>query len=673
LIAAVFLTVALGAQQPAPAQRGGGPNPQPQQQQQQPPGTASLSGSVVAQGTNEPIVGASVEIRRSNDCSNFSNPPEVLNGTTTAGGKFTFQNIRAGSWCVVATVAGGAYMPAEYLQRNPKARGVTIPVLEGQHVTNIDLAMAPTGGISGRVLDRDGDPLAHARVNVLEAFYEEGRRKLYILQSVQTNDLGAYRFFWLPPGRYFIAVTAENATGRDSTAVIPQPGAGGRREETLSPVVTRRLESDGAVTEETFVTTYYPGDTDPDRAAPVELDAGMNIGGIDFLLVRARVQSFHVRGNLVNSVTGDPAVNVPVRIVPREWSSTVIMPNASTDSKGDFDIPGVVPGFYVLYASMTYRPPDDAARGAANRGGAAAPAGQPNRGAAPAGQPNRGAAPAGQQPNRGAAPAAGGAPAQQQQARGNAPAAIQLGARAPLSIGFAHVNNVRLSLTPGTDIAGRTRLDRVGGEIPRGLTISLARDPDVVGAPAPQGRGAAVQADGTFTLQSVSPGDYRVLIAPFITAFQWSPAAPPKGLENMYVKSARFDGVETLDEGFHLSSAAVSGPIEIVLATGGKVTGSVFNDKRETLTNVTVALIPEAFYRKRADLYRTAGTDHLGRFQIQGVAPGAYKAFAWQDVERDLWQVPEFLQAIEGRGIPVDVREGGDATVDLEAIPPVKR
>jgi protocatechuate 3,4-dioxygenase beta subunit len=664
LAIAAFLTVALWAQQQGPAPRGANPQQQ-QQQQQQPPGTASISGSVIAMGTNQPIPGAAVEIRRS-DCSSFSNPPDVQAGRTDNAGKFTFKNLRAGGWCVVATVAGGAYMPAEYMQRDFKGRGATIPVLDGQQVTNIDLAMAPTGGISGRVLDQDGEPMAHARVQVLEAFFEQGRRRLYILQSAQTNDLGAYRFFWLPPGRYFLAVTAEKGDGRNTTNVLPQPGTGGRREETVSPVVTRRQDSTGAIIEETYQTVYYPGDTDPERAAPVDLDAGGNVGGMDFLLVRARVPSFHVRGNLINGVTGEPATGTQVRLVPRDWSATVVMPSASTDGKGDFDIAGVVPGFYVLYSSMTYRPPDEtAARGATGRGAPPAPA-----------APARGAAPGGAQGARGPRGATPAAPGADPAARGanTPPPAVQLVARAPLSIGFADTENLRLSLTPGVDIPGKARIERVGGEIPRGLTVSLARDPDIVGAPsAPQGRGGQIQPDGTFTLNAVSPGDYRLLIAPFITAFQWSPSAAPRGLENIYVKSARFDGAETLDDGLHLASATISGPLEIVLATGGKIHGTVYGENREALSNVTVALVPDAGFRKRMDLYRSVGTDHQGRFQIQGVAPGAYKAFAWQNVERDVWQVPEFIQSIETRGMPVDVQEGGEANVDLVAIAPVRR
>ena len=100
------------------------------QLQQQSQGTASISGTVVEMGSNVPIPGASVELRRI-DCNNFSNPPEVFNVKTGPDGKFNFPNLHAGGWCIVATAAGGKFTPAEYLQRGYKGRGVTIPLADG--------------------------------------------------------------------------------------------------------------------------------------------------------------------------------------------------------------------------------------------------------------------------------------------------------------------------------------------------------------------------------------------------------------------------------------------------------------------------------------------------------------------------------------------------------------
>ncbi len=240
----------------------------PPSRPQLPPGTASLSGSVVAMGSGQAIAGASVELRRI-DCNNFSNPPEVVTTTTDASGKFSFENLHAGGWCIVATAAGGAYTPAEYMQRGSLGRGATIPIADGQKVSNIQLSMAPTGGIAGRVRDGDGEYMAHARVQVMEVFHQEGQRRLYILQVAQTDDRGEYRFYWLPPGPYYIAVVPENTRGRNVVSVQPQPGTGGHREDVIAPVIYPRIAPNGDTTEESYVTVYYPGERDPERALPV--------------------------------------------------------------------------------------------------------------------------------------------------------------------------------------------------------------------------------------------------------------------------------------------------------------------------------------------------------------------------------------------------------------------
>src|ERR1044072_5751760 len=96
-------------------------------QQQLPPGTGSISGIVVAAGTGIPIPEASVELRRI-DCNNFANPPEVFNTKPGPDGKFSFSNLHAGGWCIVATSAGGKYTPAEYPQHGSHGRGGDHPL-----------------------------------------------------------------------------------------------------------------------------------------------------------------------------------------------------------------------------------------------------------------------------------------------------------------------------------------------------------------------------------------------------------------------------------------------------------------------------------------------------------------------------------------------------------------
>ena len=37
-------------------------------------------------------------------------------------------------------------------------------------------------------------------------------------------------------------------------------------------------------------------------------------------------------------------------------------------------------------------------------------------------------------------------------------------------------------------------------------------------------------------------------------------------------------------------------------------------------------------------------TDAMGRFHIEGLPPGDYKAFSWEDIETGAWQDPDFIR-----------------------------
>jgi hypothetical protein len=602
----------------------------PQQRAPLPPGTASLSGSVIVLGSGQPVGGASVELRRI-DCNNFSNPPEVVTAKTDTNGKFEFQNLHAGGWCIVATAPGGAYTPAEYMQRGVLGRGATIPIADGQRVTGIQLSMAPTGGIAGRIRDGDGEYMAHARVQVMEPFIEEGQRRLYILQVAQTNDRGEYRFFWLPPGPYFIAVVPENTRSRNVVSVQPPPGTGGHREDVIAPVVMPRIGPNGEWTEETYVTIYYPSEKDPQRAQPVQVQPGVTTSGVDIVLAAGKVRSFHVRGTARNLATGEAAADAQLRLVPREWTATVIMPTATVDQKGNFDIAGVVPGSYVLLGNMTMADPN-------------APPPQPG---APL--------------PRGAGPGNGNS------------GQIALTGNVALDVSGSSVENVQFDLVPGVAIPGRIVIEGTTTANPqRGLSVNLIREPDVVGVPNSTHRGM-VQPDGTFNLQNIGPGEYRVYVPPLIAPFQWGAPNIPQGLQNMYVKSARLGAVDLLTDRIRVSGGTSPGGIEVIIGAGGTFTGSAMNDRREPVPNVTVVLVPDGAFRQRKDLYRTASTDISGRFRMQGIPAASYKAFAFEEAGLDSWQSADFMRPLESRGIAVEVRDGNPTSADLQMIPATRR
>jgi hypothetical protein len=626
---------------PPPPPGAGGPGQTRPTPQQLPPGTATLSGSVVVLGSSQPIPNANIELRRT-DCNNFSNPPDVLTTKADGNGRFSFQALRAGGWCIVATIPGGGYTPAEYMQRGILGRGVTIPIADGQAVTNIQLAMAPTGGIAGRVRDGDGEYLGRARVQVMEEHTHEGQRRLYILQVTQTDDRGEYRFFWLPPGPYYIAVVPENTRGRSVVSVQPQPGTGGRREDVITPVVYPRIAPNGDFSEETYVTVYYPNERDPLRALPVQVQPGNTTGGIDVVLNQGRVRSYHIRGTVMNSVTGEPAKGATMRLAPREWTSTVVMPSASVDDKGNFDMAGVVPGSYVLLGSMS----------------------TPNPAAPP--PPPPGTPPTPPQP---------GVP--------QIPQTLQITVNQVIEVGNSTLDNIQLNLVQGVTIPGRIIVEGAPAAPPanpqgnpqgappnpqRGLSVSLVRDPDIVGIPASQLRGMT-QPDGTFSIANVGPGDYRVYVTPLLAPFQFDAPNIPQSLQNMYVKAIRVGATNALTERIRVTGGSPPGEIEVLVGPGGRFEGTASNDRREPMPNVTVALVPDGALRQRIDLYRTATTDMTGRFRMQGIALGSYKAYAFEEVPSDSWQNADFMRPLESRGVAVEVRDANPATADVPVIP----
>jgi hypothetical protein len=124
----------------------------------------------------------------------------------------------------------------------------------------------------------------------------------------------------------------------------------------------------------------------------------------------------------------------------------------------------------------------------------------------------------------------------------------------------------------------------------------------------------------------------------------------------------------SVDSGVRIADRP-EGEIEIVIARGAaEIRGMVAGANGDGVADATVVLVPER--RNRRDLYKIALSDASGRFALAGVAPGAYRAFAWEeDVPTGSWFSAEFLQGHEDRGTPITVNEGGLAEVAVRVIP----
>jgi len=170
-------------------------------------------------------------------------------------------------------------------------------------------------------------------------------------------------------------------------------------------------------------------------------------------------------------------------------------------------------------------------------------------------------------------------------------------------------------------------------------------------------------------MPSIFPGEFRVLVAPLINAFSWTPQVLGDPHASIYVKSIRYGNLDVVNDGLRLDTHNPDQRLQIVLAPAGRLEGSVLNNRNEPMANVKVALVPNVGYRNREDLYRNATTDATGKFKIQGVAAGDYRVIAWEEIADGAWQDPDVLRDSEARGKPVHINEGEQSSVEIIAIP----
>jgi protocatechuate 3,4-dioxygenase beta subunit len=569
---------------------------------------ATVTGIVTAMG-GEPIAGATVEARAAECGSSGGNAKSTRTGED---GRFTLEQLAPGSWCVGAAHSSGRFMPAEYQQRDLEGRGVALPLKEGQKA-EIALSLFPTGSIAGRVFDVDGEAMPRVRVQVMRATYRDGMMRMYGYSVVQTDDRGDFRFFWLPPDRYYIAATVEDPDRPRAAYSIPPPGQAGTRVDTFPPYLIRRNTPSGEIVEETYRTVYFGGGLDPNRALPIDVRPGTAVDGVSVTLAGARTRAYHVRGTVI--YTAPPPANTAarggatpaattaqaaaqarpvsqIRIAPREWSATATIASASTDPEGKFDVAGISPGAYDLYATT---------QGAA--------------------------------------------------------------ARTPIVVGNSHVENLRITPVAPYKVSGRLIVENptlVATNEYRNFRLALVNDPEIPGLPITT-INATASAEGVFNL-SIPQGRFRAFVQPLLGQTQLAPLSVTKALENVYLRTIRLGGTDILVEGLSISGAP-EGQLDVVLGTAGAVSGAVTNEGRPVV-NATVVLVPD-FYRARRDLYRVARTDGSGKYQIKGVPPGDYKALAWIDAREGQWHDPEFMRNYEARAVLVHVSEGIPAVADL--------
>jgi hypothetical protein len=283
------------------------------------PQPSSISGIVIQQPGEQPLKKVTVEV-----VSEERQQSNNYTGTTDAEGRFHIDNVAPGRYMVFLERTGFA----EVSERGTKSEANVFSVRSGESIDNIVLRMSPAAIINGKVVDEDGDPLSGVSVRAMRKKPGTGGRET--AGAGTTNDLGEYRISGLFSGQYFVAA-------------IPPPDP---RDYEAHPKTPSADTGGDSKPDTRYLTTYYPDTLDSAQASTVAVKPGDEVP-VNFMLTPSR--TYRLRG----IVTGIPSKLKPTVELVSKWGDMLRGSATDVGTDGQFEVRGVGPGTYVLYANLS--------------------------------------------------------------------------------------------------------------------------------------------------------------------------------------------------------------------------------------------------------------------------------------------------------------------------------
>jgi hypothetical protein len=284
-------------------------------------GTARLSGTVVVDGTGEPLAGADVRILET-DARTFTAPD----------GHFEFDGVIPGGHTVVASRSG--YVTAAAGMSGPRDRPRPLELIAGSP-RHVEIRLVALGVITGRLVDGTGQPVRGVRIRAIQrrttpSPYDRGGAE------VSSDDDGRFAIRELDPGRYFVI-----ADKRTPPRPTPRPVARFPPIPTSAPSSNRDGDPMASL-------TYYPGTAFPDQAGEVAVVSGEE-SDASFTLADARLA--RITG-VVLDPRGAPASDFTLRTTASRAPQPENPLSIGVRVEGErFELIDVPPGEYVIEAS----------------------------------------------------------------------------------------------------------------------------------------------------------------------------------------------------------------------------------------------------------------------------------------------------------------------------------
>jgi protocatechuate 3,4-dioxygenase beta subunit len=309
--------------------------------------TGSIKVTVVDSVTHQPVRKAMVRVTGIDGDSNATSsgvprgvvgeqtPHTPQSQTTDASGTFAETNLQPGQ-----------YSLSVQHQNYPHTRfggSRTISIKAGEQTATI-IEMVPGATVSGRVLDEDSDPLdgCVVRAQSAKAPYQDAMAMGVGFRTLRSSEDGAYRLYGILPGKYILTAQCQTAVFRPrplSAGPDPPPSAA-------------------------YAPQFYPAASSVESAEVIELAPGAEKSGVDFQMRPAHVTHIHVV--LAGGADWRGRNDLASRLVPTDQSSPPNMLSGwrqINTTNGEFEIPRVFPGSYLLLVTSNLRFDEEKATG----------------------------------------------------------------------------------------------------------------------------------------------------------------------------------------------------------------------------------------------------------------------------------------------------------------------
>lgn len=624
-------------------------------------GTAAISGVVSDGLTGQPIAGARVTIYPVDPASpgGALARPAVL---TDARGRFVFVNLPAARYNMFSEHVGhnvggyeGAATPGT--KATSSGQSVSIKVIDGEWMRDANIRMWRGSAISGRVLDEKNEPAIGCAVRLFLRKLVSGHEQLVEGPVATTDDRGVYRFPFLDPGRYFVAVLSvqatvpvgvADATSRPPVGALEGRGSGYEPRSLLPEARGASIDVDGAhrLVLTNFATPPPPGADGPRAYAPVfypnarvvtdaqavEVEFGTSRDGIDFQL--APFRTFRVAGQVTGAVEG--VANNLLRLMAAGTEHLGFGAEVATtliEADGTFTFLNVPAGHYTIVASQ------------------------------------------------GVAEVTGGGSSQ-----GTLPKSVGYGLPTGYSMSYpgAPGLNYMWWVALGRAVWGRTDVS-VGAADVTGLALMLRQPASVHGRVVfdeplqPQSQGVQ---GFTLSLEPVN-GDPS-LGAPFV----WIPDSDASHSFTLYFRGGRYiagfqpsrgwriasvmsNGVDVTETGFDGSLGTSYDNVVITLTKAGAQISGVVRDARGQAAQGAVLVFPVdpkrwVDYGLTAARLRSTSAASDGAYKFSLLPEGDYFVVAVPPGQNRGWLDPKFLAAAAGKATRVALATGASKTQDLQ-------